>query len=312
MTDRDLDLREPERVFADCGNDFKRAKYVMYGVPFDATSSYRSGAALGPEYIREESYNFETYLMDLDVDLQDIGMVDIGDIILENTVEGQERMIADTRTVSGFILEQGKFPILMGGEHSPTEGAVDGFMELFMKKGGLVVIVDAHLDFRREYLGNPHSHACVARRIFEKWGPDSLVIVGTRSGCREEVEDADRMGLNHVTSKQVMQGSMHRVVEAWDSALSIKDRPIYLSIDVDGIDPSYAPGTGTPEPWGLTSWDVLHLIQELRHNIMAMDITEVCPDAEDKVTPSLAAKLIRQMIGLKEMVDRNPTWLDKI
>lgn len=312
MTSRDLDLREPERRFADCDNDFRSGKYVVYGVPFDATVSHTPGAAMAPEAIRKETYNFETYLMDLDVDLEDIPMVDIGDVIIENTEEGQAKMILDTRSVSSFILEQGKFPLMMGGEHSVTEGAVDGFMELYHSKGGIVVILDAHLDFREEYLDNPHSHACVTRRLFERWGRDSVVVVGVRSGSRSEVREADRLDLRYVTARQVRQEGIHWVVESWDGALSLRDRPTYLSIDIDGIDPSHAPGTGTPEPWGLTSLDALHLIEELKRNTLAMDIVEVSPKVERYITAGLAGKLMRQMIGLKEMVDRNPTWLEKV
>jgi agmatinase len=312
MTVGDLDLKEPERRFADCDSDFKSGKYVVYGVPFDATVSHTSGASRAPEAIRKETYNFETYLMDLDVDLEEIPMVDIGDLVLENTEEGQAKILSETRSISSFVLEQGKFPIMIGGEHSVTEGAVDGFMQLNHSRGGIVVIVDAHLDFREEYLENPHSHACVTRRLFERWGRDSVVVIGVRSGSKSEIRDADRLGLRYVTSKQVRQEGIHWVVESWDGALSLRDRPVYLSIDIDGLDPSNAPGTGTPEPWGLTSLDLLHLIEELKRNTLAMDIVEVSPKVEKFITPGLAGKMIRQMIGLKEMVDRNPTWLEKV
>jgi agmatinase len=312
MADGEIQLIEPEKRFADCNSDFKGARYIFFGVPFDATVSHGSGASKAPDAIREETYNFETYLMDLDVDLEDIPMADIGDLDLQNEEEQQIRMIEDTRSLMSFLLSEGKFPLMMGGEHSVTEGAVDAFMEHHHNKGGTVVIVDAHLDFRNEYLGNPHSHACVARRMIEKWGRDRVVMIGIRSGSKEEVMDADRMDINYVTSEQVRQEGIHPVVEAWDGALSIKDRPVYLSIDIDGIDPAFAPGTGTPEPWGLNSIDVLHLLQELRNNIIAMDVVEVSPDIEGFITPGLAGKLLRQMVGLKEMVIKNPTWLEKI
>lgn len=312
MADRDLEIKQPEKKFADCDNDFRTGKYVVYGVPYDATVSHNHGAALAPKAIREETYNFETYLMDLDVDLEDIPMVDIGDLLVDNSEEGQKQMMSDTRSVSSFILEENKFPLMMGGEHSVSEGAIDGFMELYHSKGGIVVIVDAHLDFREDYLDNPHSHACVTRRLLERWGNDCVVVVGVRSGCRSEILDADRLGLRYVTSKQVRQEGIHWVVESWDGALSLRDRPVYLSIDIDGIDPAHAPGTGTPEPWGLTSLDVLELLEELKRNTIAMDVVEVSPEVERYITPGLAAKLMRQMIGLKEMVDKNPTWLEKV
>jgi arginase/agmatinase len=250
--------------------------------------------------------------MDLEVELEEIPMIDIGDLSLDNTEEGQVAVLENTRTLSSFLIEEGKFPIMMGGEHSVSEGAIDGFMEHYHNKGGMVVIVDAHLDFREQYMGNPHSHACVTRRIFEKWGRESIAIIGVRSACREEANDADRAGLNFVTAEQTRREGIHNIISHWDGKLSLKDRPIYLSIDIDGLDPAYAPGTGTPEPWGLSSIDILHLIQELRKNIHALDIVEVSPSIEEFITPGLAGKIMRQTIGLREMVIKNPTWLEKI
>jgi arginase family enzyme len=97
-----------------------------------------------------------------------------------------------------------------------------------------------------------------------------------------------------------------------NDAIAIKERPIYLSIDIDGIDPAYAPGTGTPEPWGLTTWDVLHLMQEIRTNVRAMDVMEVSPTVEQYITPGLASKMLRQMVGFKEMEEKGSTWLEKM
>jgi arginase family enzyme len=175
-----------------------------------------------------------------------------------------------------------------------------------------VVVVDAHLDFREQYMDNPHSHACVTRRIFEKWGKDSILVIGARSGCREEYLQAKDMGLKFFTSQHVYSRGILEVIDAWDSAISLRERPIYLSIDIDGIDPAYAPGTGTPEPWGLTTWDVLRLMEELHSQIRAIDVMEVSPNIEEYITPGLAGKLLRQMVGLKEMTIRHPTWLEKV
>lgn len=312
MTSGHLDLIEPEVKFADCNSEFRESRYAVYGIPYDATTSHRSGASRAPAYIRRETYNFETYLMDLEVDLEDIPMIDIGDLHVQNTEEAQGKMMDHTRSVSSFLLEEEKFPLMMGGEHSVSEGAIDGFMEHYHKKGGLVVVIDAHLDFRKEYLGNPHSHACVTRRIFEKWGDESIAVFGARSASKEEAKEADMLGLTHATTEQVRREGVHNILSQWDGKLSLIDRPVYLSIDIDGIDPSFAPGTGTPEPWGLNSLDVLHVLQELRKNVSAMDIVEVSPDVEGFITPGLAGKIMRQMIGLREMVIKNPTWLEKL
>jgi arginase/agmatinase len=185
-------------------------------------------------------------------------------------------------------------------------------MERFHNKGGVALIVDAHLDFRDDYLDNPHSHACVTRRIMEKWGEDSIFVIGARSGCREEYRAASSMGLRYATSRQVFAQSMHEIIDDWDSGYSIRERPMYLSIDIDGLDPAYAPGTGTPEPWGITSFDLLNLLEEVYGSVLAMDVMEVSPEVEKYVTPAIAGKVIRQIIGLKEMKLTQPQWLEKV
>lgn len=312
MGDKSYGLKVPDPVFADCNSTFDDSRYIIYGVPFDASVSHMSGASGGPAAIRKETYNFETFLMDLEVELEEVPMHDAGDLNLKNTLEGQADMLASVFKLHKYILEKERFPILLGGEHSITEGSVDAFMDVLGPKGGVVVVVDAHLDFREQYLDNPHSHACVSRRIFDKYGPDSIFILGARSGCREEYLQARDLGLHFFTSQHAYSRSIHEIIDAWDTAVSLRERPIYLSIDMDGIDPAYAPGTGTPEPWGLTTWDVLALLTELKSNIRAMDVMEVSPNMDEYVTPGLAGKLVRQMIGLKEMTDRHPTWLEKV
>ncbi|MBN1391146.1 MAG: agmatinase, partial [Candidatus Thermoplasmatota archaeon] len=312
MRSNEVDLRVVEPPFADAGSDFDSSRYVIFGVPYDATVAHRKGASGAPAIIREETYNFETYLMDLEVELEEIPICDIGDVVVNNIDVEQEKMLRDVHKISSFLLEEEKIPILMGGEHSITEASVNAFMEMYQKKGGIAVILDAHLDFRNEYLDNPHSHACVTRRLVERWGADSIFLIGVRSGCAEEVDEAKRMGLRYVTSRQVQALNITDIIDDWDSGFSIRDRPIYLSIDIDGIDPAYAPGTGTPEPWGMTSWDVLRIMEELYQNVRAMDVMEISPEIERYATPALAGKLIRQMIGLKEMKLKDPTWLEKV
>jgi len=310
MKQVDIPFKRPDPVFADSEAPIDEAAYVIFGVPFDATSTHIAGSRGAPDAIRRESYNFETYLMDLEVDLVDIPMTDLGNLQVKNDELEQEEVLEKVRLVAGKVLDSGKFPFMMGGEHSLTEASVDAFMERYENRGGTVVMVDAHLDFRDDYMDNPHSHACVIRRIFEKWGKDSVAVIGVRSGCREEVIAAKESKLRYATSKEVRMASVFDVVESWEGAIGIRDRPVYLSIDMDGIDPSHAPGVGTPEPWGLTSWEVLQLMEELGRNVLAMDVMEVSPEVESVVTPSLAGKLIRQMIGLKEMKASNPTWIE--
>jgi agmatinase len=300
-------LTKPDPVFADCNAKLEDAAYVFFGVPYDASVSHLSGASGAPPRIRKESYNFETFLMDISVELDEVPMHDMGDLVLKNDLEGQKAVQEHVSEIFGSILEHGRFPLMMGGEHSVSIASADAFMERFGSKGGMVVVIDAHLDFREQYLDNPLSHACFSRRVFEKWGKDSVAIFGARSGCREEYEAAREKELTFFTSRFIHDRGIHEAINALDESKAIKGRPIYLSIDIDGIDPAYAPGTGTPEPWGLTPWDVLQIMQELRTGIKAMDVNEISPSVEEFITPGLGAKLLRQMVGLKEMKDPNPT-----
>ncbi|MFW3146557.1 MAG: agmatinase [Thermoplasmatota archaeon] len=312
MTVEGIDLVKVEPNFADADSSFEESSYIIFGVPYDATVSHRPGTKKAPAAIRYETYNFETYLMDIDVDLEDIPMCDLGDMAVPNDESAQIKMISDVNKLAGYIMDRKKMPILMGGEHSVSEGAMNAFLSRHASKGGLVLIVDAHLDFRESYMDNPHSHASISRRIFDRWGRESICLIGIRSGCREEVQYAKEMGLRYVTARQIRHSGMDAILDQWDTGFSIRDRPVYLSIDVDGMDPAFAPGTGTPEPWGLSSTDVQKLLEDLYKNTMAMDVVEVSPDVEAYVTAGLAGKLIRQMIGLKEMKVKNPTWLEKI
>jgi agmatinase len=302
MRSKGVDLVEVDPPFADSLSDFESAGFVIFGVPFDATVTHGSGASKAPDVIRRETYNFETYLMDLDIDLEDVPMCDIGNVVVTNTEEGQLKMLEDVESLTEFLLEEGKVPLIIGGEHSISEASINGFMDKYHKKGGIAIMIDAHLDFREEYMDNPHSHACVTRRLTEKWGSDSIFVIGVRSGSKEEVKDANGMELRYVTSNQVRRQGITQIIDDWDSGYSIRERPIYLSIDIDGLDPAYAPGTGTPEPWGITSIELLSIMKELFRSILAMDVVEVTPEIEGHVTPGLAGKIIRQMIGMKAMI----------
>ena len=305
-------LEPADPRFADADSGFNGSKYVFFGVPFDATSSHMSGSRNGPASIREESYNFETYLMDINVDLIDIKMCDLGNVVMENLLENQEEVMGTVYSLASKIFSSDKIPFLIGGEHSLTEPAVDAFMDKYDDLGGVALILDAHLDFRDQYMDNPHSHACVTRRIFEKWGRDSVCVIGARSGSKEEVEEAKKEGLRYFTSDDVIREGIIEIMDNWDTDMALRERPIYLSLDMDAIDPSDAPGTGTPEPWGLTSLTVRRLIEDIYGNLKGMDVMEVSPDVERYITSGLAGKLLRRTIGLMEMEVEHPTWLERV
>ena len=267
--------------FADANSSFNDAKFVIFGVPFDSTSSFRSGSRFAPNRIREASYNFETYLMEQDVDLIDIPFHDAGNLDEYGNVDEMTGAVEDA--VKKILP---KFPILIGGEHSLTIGAVKTL------KNVSVVFIDAHLDFREEYLGIKNSHACVSRRVSEIVGIENVFSIGVRSFSREEKNDAEKLGLKYVSSFDVKEKGIENIIRN----LNLKKK-IYLSLDMDGVDPAFAPGVGNPEPFGLRPMDVVKCIKILSDRLVGFDIVEVCPPHDNGNTSLLAARIIRDLIG---------------
>lgn len=193
------------------------------------------------------------------------------------------------------ILEKGAFPVLIGGEHSATPPAV--FSTNLKHPGLKVVVIDAHLDYRAEYLENKSSHACATRNISGTVGVENVVPIGVRSICKEEKEDADEHGLRFVPASDVKSLGIGPCL---DQALEwLGEGPVYLSVDADGIDPSYAPGVGNPEPFGITDDDVKECIGRLGPRLVGFDIVEVCPPFDNGNTAALAARLIREAIAVR-------------
>ncbi len=272
--------------FADSVAKLEDAKVVLYGVPYDRTSSFRGGARWAPNAIREASYNFETYMMDHDRDILDVPVADLGNL---EEFGPPAAMVEGVRTVSRDLARRGKIPIAIGGEHSIAPPAVHGF-----EKDIGVVGIDAHLDFRDSYLDERWSHACTQRRIADHVGVDRTVYVGVRSFSKEEKEDLTRLGVTYVSAYDI---HTHGMKWAIDRALaSIGRDRVYLTIDTDGIDPAYAPAVGNPEPFGLTPLQVKEAIGILGARLVGMDINEVSPMWDHGQTALLAARLIREAI----------------
>jgi agmatinase len=268
-------------VFADANSSFEEGEFIIFGVPFDGTCSFRKGAALAPRSIREESYNYETYLFEHELDLETLPFHDFGDVKCESL----QVMMGGVGTTVERILKANKFPIIMGGEHSLTPPAVRKFQDLG------VVILDAHLDFRNEYLDEFNSHACATRRVSELVGMENVISIGVRSMEKKEKEDADSLKLNFVDAHELKELGMRKVLEniAWEK--------IYLSIDMDFFDPSYAPGVGNPEYFGLSPEDAKECIDILAPRLIGFDICEASPPFDSGNTCSLAARLIREVIA---------------
>ncbi|MCD6524101.1 MAG: agmatinase [Thermococcus sp.] len=264
--------------------DPEKAKFVILGVPFDGTTSFKPGARFGPTLIRHATLNLESYILDYDVDIAEFPIADIGDIAVvagdpRKTADRVRETIEELKRVNPDVL-----PILLGGEHSQTLGAVEAL------KPASYVVFDAHLDLRNSYEDNPYSHACVARRISELGIKEALF--GIRSGTKEEVEFAEENGIRWVHARDYSFDSFVDLVESLPE-------PVYLSVDIDVFDASMVPDTGTPEAGGLSFWDVVEAIEWLTANkrIAGFDIMEVAGTELGGVTALTAAKLMFYFIG---------------
>ncbi|MCK4718481.1 MAG: arginase family protein, partial [Thermoplasmata archaeon] len=205
-----------------------------------------------------------------------------------------EDMAAEVTSLSERLASLGKFSIAIGGEHSIAPPVVEALVPHFPGDLGILVI-DAHLDFRDEYLGDRQSHACASRRFTEMVGVEKVLPVGVRSFCKKEMEDAKELDMRWVTAKEAQTRSPADVVKKALQDMDVKH--LYLSLDIDGIDPAYAPGTGTPEPFGLTAEWTKELIQAAAPALVGMDVVEVCPPVDNGNTSILAARFIREVIA---------------
>ena len=278
-------------TFLCCDAPYEEAKIVLYGAPFDSTTSYRPGTRFGSRAIRSESYGLESYSPYQDRDLLDCAVFDSGD--LELSFGKPEDALADIEERAATILADGKLPFLLGGEHLVTLGA---FRAVHAKHPDVQIIhFDAHADLRDDYLGVQLSHACVIRRcweVLEESGNKAdgrIHQFGIRSGDREEF----RWGKDHVnTHKFDLNGLEDKLAE-------IGDTPVYFTLDLDVLDPSVFPGTGTPEPGGVdfnTLREAVTLVCS-KANIVGCDVNELSPPYDQSgASTAVACKIVREMI----------------
>lgn len=277
--------------FAGIHSDYEESEYVIVGVPFDKTSSFRAGTRKGPESTRRSSYCFEPYIMEYDVSLTDFNIYDFGDLDVEE-MDSPDDMGGIVEDNINDILRDEKKTIVIGGEHSITPFVVESYKEKYPELN--VLIIDAHLDYRDTYEGMKRSHATCTRRVSEIVGVDKTTVVGIRSISIEESKE-DVLP-NYYTSYEI-----HEDESILDNISKETDNPLYVSIDMDGIDPSYAPGVGNPEPFGLSSMHVKKLISNLSDKIVGLDIMETNPKYDNsELTSNLSARLIYEYIGSKK------------
>ncbi len=277
-------------AYAGAESEYNDADAVIFGIPYDHTACFKAGAREAPTAIRRASYNFEEIHFEHGLHERTLQVCDYGncdDFILP------EDMFAEVDFAVAPAVRDGKFTIAMGGEHSINIPII----RAFPKRSIALISIDAHLDSRDEYLGTPNSHACVMRRAADHLGLDNVFVLGARAIGREELERDDAVPF--ISSYDIIDMGMAKAVE---TALdSVKAEKVYLTLDIDGIDPAYAPGTGTPEPFGLLPIDVKKAINMIGDRLIGFDVNEVCPPADPSgITSILAARMINEVLEVHQ------------
>ncbi len=273
------------QTFLGCDKPYEKADTVIFGAPFDSTTSYRPGTRFASRTMRAESYALETYSPYLDADLEDIAVHDAGDLELcfGDTPAALEAIGEKT----GKILSDGKRPMMIGGEHLVTLGAVRAAVKRYPDLH--IVHFDAHADLRNDYLGAALSHATVMRRVWDILGDGRISQFGIRSGLKEEFE----WGKAHTSLHRFDFDGLEETVEA------LRGRPVYFTLDLDVLDPSVFPGTGTPEPGGVGFMRLAEAVYTVCKplHIVACDICELSPVYDPGgISTAAALKILREML----------------
>ena len=272
-------------TFLGCDAAYEESKIVIFGAPFDSTTSYRPGARFASRTMRAESYGLETYSPYQNLDVTDYKIFDGGD--LELCFGDTNLVLNDIKNFAAKIFSDNKFPIMIGGEHLVTLGMFRAAVEKYPALN--VIHFDAHTDLRDDYLGAKLSHATVIRRIYDIIGDGKIFQFGIRSGDRPEFEFA----ANHTRLKKFNFDGLEKVIA------EVKDKPIYLTIDLDVLDPSIFPGTGTPEAGGVTFLQLLDAALKVikNCNVVALDLVELSPPYDSSGTSTATAlKILREII----------------
>lgn len=274
--------------FAGSSEDYLSSKFVIFGAPFDSTTSFRSGQRFGPNRIREASSTLERFIYERKMNVKEAGLHDMGD--LESTVN-PEKMKGEVAEAVRKLLKDRKFPIMLGGEHSVTIGASESLHAV----DASVLFLDAHSDFRTSLLGEKLSHGTVARHTVETLGLERVGAIGLRAISQEEYQDQLFPGYNFFTSEDVRRAGVREILDRLMKKM--KSKRIYLSLDLDVIDPAFAPGVSTPEPFGLDSFQIKELINIIGNRLIGADIVELDPPYDNGNTAILAARFVQEILA---------------
>ena len=272
-------------IFMGSRRDPAGCRVGLFGVPYDGTTSFRPGTRFGPAAIREVSQGLETYCPQLDLDLENLAFADLGAVDI--SFGAPEPVVDAVHQATRTVLDLGLKPLMLGGEHSISSGAVAAVAE---QHPDLVLVqLDAHADLREEWLGARHSHACAMRRCLEVLPSGDLLQLAIRSGTRDEFQELQSSG-RRITDAAALQQALK----------PLQGKPIYLTVDLDWFDPAVLPGTGTPEPGGFLWRDFAAVVDVLReHRLVAADVVELAPQLDTSgISSVLAAKVTRSLLLL--------------
>ena len=290
MSDHELFISQ-SNIFSGLQKDYGKADYVVLGVPFDVTSTYRTGARFGPNAIRQASLNIETYSFRTGLDVENLSLHDLGDLHVSTdtrkTLSTLEHVIKD-------IVKTGKTPVTMGGEHTITLGIMKGFGSKTSKTA--IVSFDAHLDLRNEFQGLRLSHTTFMRRISEEVKPAKIVEVGTRAVCKEELAYARKVGIEFFTTQRVRKEGAERIARLLKEKLA-GCKYVYVSVDMDILDPAFVPAVQNPEADGLGMHFLLDILNGVcDKRVVGFDVLEIAPNYDQGVSAIQAAKVIFELL----------------
>ena len=273
-----------ETSYISANASFEKSRWVILGCPYDGSASFRPGARFGPSAIRRASWGIETFSPYFQRDLSQCSIHDMGD--LELPLGEKKISLGLIRKALGKILSKKKFPILLGGDHLITLPIIEEILSIYPRLH--LIQIDAHTDLREDYLGESLSHSTVMKRVIDHLGEGRLFQIGIRSGIEEEFKLAKKM--KSIVSLE--PGSLSSMIKR------LRNQPVYITLDLDVMDPSLLPGVGTPEPGGLTFQEFISLLKKLQDlHVIGFDIVELTPDYDPTQISSVTASVIlREMI----------------
>ena len=270
--------------------DLSKSRFGFFGVPYDRTCTYKPGSRFGPNAIRDVSANLELYSIRSNVDLESVPIADLGDV---DTLEQLPETLSRVSAVWSELVGQRKFPIIVGGEHSITKAPFD-----VIDSDVGILNFDAHLDLRDEFLGERLSHATFMRRIAEKIGPSNVMEVGIRAFSKPELDYCKKTGVNLVFANEIHRATIGNVIRKISSFISRHEK-MYVTVDIDVLDPAFAPGVGNPEPDGISTDNLITMVTSaVGKNTIGLDLVEVCPPLDTGQTAAVGAKIIFEAVAV--------------